>query len=52
MNHDVEVLVNLISITSFHNVVTTEIVPLDPRGDPVDIMKKSCPLQLGYLVAT
>jgi hypothetical protein len=50
MNHDVEVLVNLISKTSFHSVVTIEIIPLDPRGDLVDIMIKSCPLQLGYLV--
>jgi hypothetical protein len=52
VNPDVKVLVNLISITSFHSVVTIEIIPLDPRGDPLEIMKKSCPLQLDYLVVT
>ncbi len=52
VNLDVKVLVNLISITSFHNVVIIKIIPLNPRGDPLNIMKKSCSLQLGYLIVT
>jgi len=52
MNLDVKVLVNLISIRSFHNVVIIKIIPLNPRGDPLNIMKKSCSLQLGYLIVT
>ncbi len=36
----------------FHDVVITKTILLYPKGNPLDIMKKSCPLQLGYLVVT
>jgi hypothetical protein len=44
MNLNVKILVNLISIMYFHNVITTKIVPLDPKGNPPDTMKKTSPL--------
>jgi hypothetical protein len=52
VNFNVKILVNLISIMYFHDVVITKTILLYPKGNPLDIMKKSCPLQLGYLVVT
>jgi hypothetical protein len=52
VNPNVKVLVNLISRMYFHDVITIKIIALDPRGNPLDTMKKPCPLQLGYVVVT